>query len=54
MMTVMSDNVFLLKLNAKELCEKINISSSLLLDHLREHGVITQHEDEYIRVRDSF
>ena len=54
MMTALSDNVFLLKLNAKELCEKINISSSLVLDHLRKHGVITQHEDEHIRVRDTF
>ena len=34
-----------------ELVSGLNIRSSLLLDKLRELDVITQEEDEYIRVK---
>ena len=49
-MALSEESLLLLTLNCKELCEAINISSSLLIDHLREHDVITQEEDELIRV----
>ena len=45
------DNQFLLDYHHEELIKKINISSSLLVDILREKGTLTEQEDEYVRVR---
>ena len=45
------DNQFLLDYHREELIKKINISSSVLVDVLREKNTLTEHEDEFIRVR---
>ena len=45
------DNQFLLDYHREELIKKINISSSVLVDVLREKGTLTESEDEFIRVR---
>ena len=45
------DNQFLLDYHHEELIKKINISSSVLVDVLREKGTLTEQEDEFIRVR---
>ena len=44
------DNQFLLDYHREELIKKINISSSVLVDVLREKGTLTEQEDEFIRV----
>ena len=43
-------NQFLLDFHREELIKKINISSSVLVDVLREKGTLTVEEDEFIRV----
>ena len=45
------DNQFLLDYHREELIKKINISSSVLVDVLREKGTLTELEDEFILVR---
>ena len=45
------DNQFLLDYHREELIKKINISSSVLVDVLREKYTLTEQEDESIRVR---
>ena len=45
------DNQFLLDYHHEELIKKINISSSVLVDVLREKNTLTEQEDEFIRVR---
>ena len=45
------DNKFLLDYYCEELIKKINISSSVLVDVLREKDTLTEQEDEFIRVR---
>ena len=44
------DKQFLLDYHREELIKKINISSSVLVDVLREKGTLTEQEDELIRV----
>ena len=45
------DNQFLLDYHHEELIKKINISSSVLVDVLREKNTLTEQEDEFTRVR---
>ena len=45
------DNQFLLDYHREELIKKINISSSVIVDVLREKDVLTEQEDEFIWVR---